>query len=70
MTDFREDNIEYVQGKDRITVLKGGVFLCEIMYVKQFDEFLMGNLNRETGLTSKTLLELSEYLNRLNNSVS
>lgn len=66
MTDFRDDKLEYVQGKDRITVLKGGVYLCEIMNVEKFNEILLGNLNRDTGLTGDTLIELGEFVNRLN----
>lgn len=66
MTDFRDDKLEYVHGKDRITVLKGGVYLCEIMNVEKFNEILLGNLNRDTGLTGDTLIELGEFVNRLN----
>lgn len=66
MTDFRDDALEYITGKDRITVLKGGVYLCEIMNVPKFDEILLGNLNRDTGLSGDTLIELGEFVNRLN----
>ena len=66
MTDFKGDALEYITAKDRITVLKGGVYLCEIMNVPKFNEFLLGNLNRDTGLTGNTLIELGEFVNRLN----
>ena len=49
MTDFRGDDLEYIQAKDRITVLKGWMYICEIMYQKKFDEILCGNFNKDTG---------------------
>ena len=30
MADYRNDKLEYIEAKDKITVLKGGLFICEI----------------------------------------
>jgi len=65
MTDFREDELEYVQGKDRITVLKGGVYICEIINSGKFNAILCGNFNKDTGYCGKTLIDIGKFVNRL-----
>ena len=65
MADYRNDKLEYIEAKDKITVLKGGLFICEIANSKEFKEVLCGNFHPFTGLKGDTLIALGEFVNKL-----
>lgn len=65
MTDYRNDELEFVQAKGRVTVLKGGAYICEIMNSKEFGEVLCGYFHPATGLRGDTLIELGQFVNEL-----
>ena len=67
MTDYRDDELEYIEAKGKITVLKGGAYICEIMNSKEFGEVLCGYFHPVTGLRGDTLIELGKFVNELEN---
>ena len=67
MTDYRDDELEYIEAKRKITVLKGGAYICEIMNSKEFGEVLCGYFHPVTGLRGDTLIELGKFVNELEN---
>lgn len=67
MTDHRNDQLEFIQARGRITVLKGGAYICEIMNSKEFGEVLCGYFHPVTGLRGDTLIELGQFVKLLEN---
>lgn len=65
MTDYRNDELEFIQAKDKITVLKGGSYICEIINSKEFGEVLCGYFHPVTGFRGDTLIELGRFVNEL-----
>lgn len=65
MTDHRNDQLEFIQARGRITVLKGGLYICEIMNSKELGEVLCGYFHPLTGLRGDTLIELGKFVNEL-----
>lgn len=62
MYDFRGTEIQCVRAGSKITVLKGGSYICEIVNSKEFKEVLAGNFHQFTGLTGDTLIKLGELV--------
>ena len=65
MTDYRNYELKYIQAKGRVTVLKGGAYICEIMNSKEFGEVLCGHFHPVTGLRGDTLIELGKFINEI-----
>ena len=65
MSDMRDDEFSYIEAKDRITVLKGGVYICEIINSSKFKGILAGNFAPNTGLKGDTLIALGEFMNNI-----
>lgn len=67
MADLRDDELTYIKSDDntRLTVLKGGVYICEIKNSGEFKEVLAGYFNKNVGLSGNTLITLGEFVNKL-----
>jgi len=66
MADYRNDKLEFIQASGKITVLKGGTYICDIINSKEFGEVLCGYFHPVTGLSGDTLIEFGEFVNELN----
>ena len=65
MTDYRNDVMTYKHENNRIVLYKGELRLCEIINSANFKQALAGNFDKDTGLTGDTLIEIGEFVNKL-----
>lgn len=63
MADYTEDSFSFIPSKDHITVIKGGLYICEIRKSSRFNKVLAGNFNTTVGLSGDTLIALGEFIN-------
>lgn len=69
MTDFRQDELQVIQRTDgSLTILKGGLYLCEIMNSTRFNQLLAGRFfNYDLGLSSTTLRSIADLMDNCEN---
>ena len=66
MADYREDGFQIIEAKGIATILKGGLYICEIVKSKDFKAILAMNFNPHVMLSGNTLIELGFLVNKFN----
>lgn len=66
MSDFREDELQVIEAKGHATILKGGLYICEIIKSKDYKAILAVNFNPHVMLSGNTLIELGFLVNKFN----
>ena len=68
MADYREDGFQIIEAKGIATILKGGLYICEIVKSKDFQAILAMNFNPHVMLSGNTLIELGFLVNKFNSA--
>lgn len=69
MTDFSKEELQVIQRTDgQLTILRGGLYLCEVINPPQFNQLLASRFNHNIGLTSGTLRAIADLMDRCEES--